>query len=198
MEHKKENSCNCLTIFTFGISIPSSLKIVESGKNSIVVPLFASGELFSTLKSFLIPLSNLIRAILLSLQEVTTKYSDNALAALIPTPCKPPELLYPVEPSDANFAPVCSLVNKFSKVSVPSFAFPNGIPLPLSTTVIELFLPIITSILVHSPAKYSSIEFDKTSKSKCWTPLISVLEIYIPGRFLMASIPSKVVICFTP
>ena len=80
------------------------------------------------------PFEKYIVAIWSSLQEDTINLSDNAFVAFAPTPFIPPDVLYPVLPELSNFAPVCSFVKIFSRVSEPSSAFPNGTPRPLSET----------------------------------------------------------------
>ena len=124
-----------------------------------------------------------------SLLTVTSQYSDNALTTEAPTPWRPPDTLYPPPP---NFPPACKTVIITSTVALPILGWiPTGIPLPSSTTVIELSSFIATSIFLQNPANASSILLSTISYTKWWRPLELVLPMYIPGLFLTASKPSK-------
>src|SRR5205823_4788781 len=50
---------------------------------------------------------------------------------------------------------------------------------------------IVTSILVQNPARCSSIELSRTSKTMWCNPRSSGSPIYMPGRFRTASSPSN-------
>ena len=96
-----------------------------------------------------------------SLFTVTIHLDDNAFTTDAPTPWRPPDTLYPPPP---NLPPACNTVIITSTVGFPILGcIPTGIPLPLSVTVIELSLCIVTSILSQYPARASSIELSTIS-----------------------------------
>ena len=99
-----------------------------------------------------------------SLLMVTIHFSDKAFTTDAPTPCKPPETLYPPPP---NFPPACNIVIITSTVGFFIFGcIPTGIPLPSSTTSIELSTLIVTTIFLQYPARASSILLSTISYTK--------------------------------
>ena len=67
---------------------------------------------------------------------VTSNHSDKAFTTEAPTPCSPPDTLYPPPP---NLPPACKMVNTTSTAGRPAlWLIPTGIPRPLSITVIDL------------------------------------------------------------
>ena len=75
---------------------------------------------------------------------VTSSHSDKAFTTDAPTPCNPPDTLYPPPP---NLPPACKIVKTTSTAGKPAlWLIPTGIPLPLSITVIELSSLIVTSM----------------------------------------------------
>ena len=90
-----------------------------------------------------------------SLVTITSHNSERALTTDAPTPCNPPDTLYPPPP---NLPPACRTVIITSTVGFPIFGWiPTGIPLPSSTTVTELSLCMYTFIFLQYPANASSI-----------------------------------------
>ena len=95
---------------------------------------------------------------------VTSSQFERAFTTEAPTPCKPPDTLYPPPP---NFPPACKMVNTTSTAGIPFFSWiPIGIPRPLSTTVIELSLFINTFMVSQNPAKASSTALSTISYTK--------------------------------
>ena len=84
------------------------------------------------------------------------------MTQVTPTPCSPPETLYAF---DSNFPPAWSFVITTSSVSIPFTVEcgPTGMPEPLSTTVIELLVWMVTLISLARPAIASSTELSTTS-----------------------------------
>src|SRR5881628_457916 len=69
-----------------------------------VLPVFASAAVF-------LPRANRCFHALPSRQTSTSSHSDSALVTETPTPCRPPEILYPPPP---NFPPACKVVSTTS------------------------------------------------------------------------------------
>ena len=69
-------------------------------------------------------------------------------------------------------------------------------PLPLSEISIVFELINLISTLSAYPATTSSMELSKTSLTRWCKAAVSVPPIYIPGRFLTGSSPSKTSISF--
>ena len=69
--------------------------------------------------------------------------------------------------------------------------FPTGIPRPSSSTDKEPSALMVTAILLPKPDKASSTALSTISQTKWCKPVPSVDPIYIPGRFLTASNPSR-------
>ncbi len=67
----------------------------------------------------------------------------------------------------------------------------TGIPRPLSVTVTELSVWIVTVILSANPAMASSIALSTTSYTRWCRPLALVVPMYIPGRLRTGSRPSR-------
>jgi hypothetical protein len=67
----------------------------------------------------------------------------------------------------------------------------TGMPRPLSSIVIELSVWIVTEMASQNPAIASSIELSTTSYTRWWRPWVSVLPMYIAGRFRTASNPLR-------
>ena len=168
-------------------------KIVPSAKNLTVVPVLSESPILFKL-STTFPLWNFIWNIPPSLWIVTSVHSDNALTTDAPTPCRPPDTLYPLSPP--NFPPACNFVYTVSAADIFVFGcISTGIPLPSSSTFIIFPGSIVTCIFLQYPAKASSTALSTISYTKWWSPLIDTLPIYIPGLFLTASSPSSTWIC---
>ena len=117
--------------------------------NVTVVPVLSFSHSPITVNFWVVfpPFSNLHSCILPSLYTVTVTHFDKAFTTDAPTPCNPPDTLYPPPP---NLPPACKTVYTVSTVEIPVLACtPTGIPLPLSFTVIELSLFITISILLQ-------------------------------------------------
>src|SRR5690606_20168652 len=96
----------------------------------------------------------------------------------------------------SNFPPAWRTVRTTSRADFPFFSIRStGIPLPLSSTAIEPSLLIVTAMRVQYPARASSIELSTTSYTRWWSPLASVLPIYMAGRSRTGCRPSSTVIC---
>ena len=120
---------------------------------------------------------------------VTSSFVDKALTTEAPTPCKPPETLYPPPP---NLPPAWRTVKTVSSAGRPVFSWiSTGIPRPSSWTVTLPSSLIVTSILVAKPASRSSILLSIISHTKWCNPWELVEPIYIPGRLRTASRPPK-------
>ncbi len=84
----------------------------------------------------------------------------NAFTTLTPTPCRPPETLYPPPP---NFPPAWSTVMITSRALLPVECRSTGMPRPSSTTSSLPSEWIVTSMRVAWLAIASSIELSTTS-----------------------------------
>ncbi len=121
---------------------------------------------------------------------------ESAFTTDAPTPCKPPEYLYPSPP---NLPPAWSVVIMVS--SADTFVFwclSTGIPRPLSATRTRLSGNNATSMSFANPPIASSRELSKISQIRWWSPSTPVVPMYIPGRRRTASSPSKTVISSAP
>ena len=142
------------------------------------------------------PLSYLCLYSFPSLKIETSSHSESAFTTDAPTPWSPPDTLYPPPP---NLPPAWRMVNTTSTAGIPAlWLIPTGIPLPLSTTVIELSGLIVTWISVQNPASASSTALSTISYTRWCRPLLDVLPMYIPGLFLTASSPSRIWIWSAP
>ena len=121
------------------------------------------------------PRSNLIPFLPPFLSLVTSTYSLSALTTLIPTPCSPPDTLYPEEePALSNFPPAWSTVSTVSRAEVPVVGCKSyGMPRPLSTMVMQLPPSSlcgssckVTVIREAWPASASSTELSSTSQMR--------------------------------
>ena len=124
------------------------------------------------------------------LLTITVNCVDNAFTTEDPTPCSPPLVLYALL---SNFPPAWSVVNTTRSALTPFWCIPTGMPRPLSEMVAEPSASSVTRISLHSPARCSSTELSTISYIKWFKPFVETLPIYIPGRFLTASSPSKTV-----
>jgi hypothetical protein len=70
---------------------------------------------------------------------------------------------------------------------------PVGMPRPLSVTLIELSVWMVTTMSSQWPASASSMELSTTSKTRWCRPVPSeVSPMYMPGRLRTASSPSRI------
>jgi hypothetical protein len=69
--------------------------------------------------------------------------------------------------------------------------FPTGSPRPSSVTETELSAWTVMKISVQYPARASSMELSTISQTRWCNPLGPVDPMYIPGRRLTASKPSR-------
>ena len=76
----------------------------------------------------------------------------------------------------------------------PSSAWMStGMPRPLSLTLIELSVWMVTTMSSQYPASDSSIELSTTSNTRWCSPVPSeVSPMYMPGRLRTASRPSRI------
>ncbi len=120
----------------------------------------------------------------------TFSHSESAFTQVTPTPWRPPDTLYAF---DSNFPPAWSFVITTSRVSMPSTVGwgPTGMPEPLSTTVTELSVWMVTLISSARPAMASSTELSTTSKTRWWRPRSPTSPMYMFGRLRTASSPSS-------
>ena len=95
--------------------------------------------------STLPPFLNVISLILPSLYIVTFIHFDKAFTTEEPTPCKPPDTLYP---DVSNFPPACNIVYITSGVLFPDACLPIGTPLPSSLTIMLPCFVSVTTILL--------------------------------------------------
>ena len=137
------------------------LKISAEGIKVTSVP-FLSIFSFSTRNgNSTSPSLNLIKYSFLLRQIRNSNQLDKALTTDTPTPCNPPEILYEFW---SNLPPACSCVIITSAADTPSpSCISTGIPRPLSLTVTEPFLLIITRTRLQCPANASSIALSTTS-----------------------------------
>jgi len=92
----------------------------------------------------------------------------------------------------SNFPPACSSVSTTSTADfLCSGISSTGIPLPSSSTIIELSASIVIVMFLQCPAIASSMELSTTSYTKWCRPSFPVPPMYIPGLFLTASNPSR-------
>ena len=82
------------------------MKIVGSGLNLTSVPVESDSPMMCN-SSLGFPFSNCWKYFLPLRLTVTSKCSDKAFTTEAPTPCNPPETLYPPPP---NFPPACKTV----------------------------------------------------------------------------------------
>ena len=71
-------------------------------------------------------------------------------------------------------------------------------PRPLSTTVIELSMWIVTLMVSQNPARASSMALSTTSYTRWCRPGAPVDPMYMAGRFRTASRPSSTLILSAP
>ena len=82
-----------------------------------------------------------------------------------------------------------------SVADTPSPAWMStGMPRPLSSTVTEPSMWMVTLISSQYPTSASSIELSTTSKTRWCKPRSAVSPMYMPGRLRTASSPSKTLI----
>ena len=138
-----------------------------SGANVTLVPVFDSGESpISWIGPTGCPPSRkscLHRRPSRSISNSTA--TDKALTTDTPTPCKPPETLYPPPP---NFPPACNTVITTSAADLPGYfgCSPTGIPRPSSTTRHRPSARMTIWIVVQCPAIASSTELSTTSYTR--------------------------------
>ena len=80
------------------------------------------------------------------------------------------------------------IISKFKSKNIRTSLFINPV---LSDIEISFSEVNTISIFDAKPATASSIELSNTSETRWWSPLLSVPPIYIPGRFLTGSSPSR-------
>ena len=183
-------------------STPSAWKISGSGQKRIEVPrAFLSGDAptFCNLPFGLPPSTNSCRKCVPSRCTSATTRTDNAFTTLTPTPCRPPDTLYPSPP---NFPPACSTVSTTSSALLP-LCGPDGygstgMPRPLSTTSHEPSGCNVTMILLQKPAIASSTELSTTSQMRWCKPARPVEPMYMPGRRRTGSRPSSTWMSLAP
>src|SRR3989344_4808778 len=117
---------------------------------------------------------------------------ERAFTTETPTPCKPPETLYPSPP---NFPPAWSIVMTVSSVETFVFGWMStGMPRPSSATRTRFSGRSAISMSFANPPIASSRELSKTSQTRWWSPAELVVPMYIPGRRRTAPKPSSTVI----
>ena len=140
-----------------------SVKILSSGQNSILVPLFLP-FLMATSGSCGMPSLKNCSYTLPSLVTVRVRSLESAFTTDTPTPCRPPETLYV---SLSNFPPACSTVSTTVAAEIFSVGCSaTGIPLPLSSTIADPSLVRVTLIVSQYPAIASSMELSTTSYTR--------------------------------
>ncbi len=126
-------------------------------------------------------------------QILSFSHSDSALTTDTPTPCRPPETLYEFW---SNLPPACSSVITISaaeRLNSSSSLMSVGMPRPLSTTDTELSAWMTTLMSSQYRASASSIALSSTSNTMWCRPVPSdVSPMYMPGRFLTASRPFRI------
>ncbi len=96
-----------------------------------------------------------------------------------PTPCNPPETLYPPPP---NFPPAWKIVrNGHQQRDVLSFWISTQEFRPSITTFDGVIGSIKTWMWLANPARASSIELSTISHTRWWRPSFEV-DQYVPGR----------------
>ena len=94
----------------------------------------------------------------------TRRWLESALTTETPTPCRPPDTLYPRPP---NLPPACRIVCTTSSADLPvCFCFSTGMPRPLSLTVMRSSLWMTTSMRSQTPFMASSMELSSTSRTR--------------------------------
>ena len=162
--------------------------MVGSGQKVVLVPVPFAEPTFASFSDVL-PWSKAILYSPPSRFTNTSTREDSALTTETPTPCKPPDTLYPSPP---NLPPAWRMVKTTSTVGIFSFGCLSiGMPRPLSATVTELSGCIHTSILSQYPANASSTELSTTSYTRWCRPRGPVEPMYMPGRLRTASKPSR-------
>eukprot|EP00967_Tisochrysis_lutea_P112145 scaffold176901_cov31-Tisochrysis_lutea.AAC.1 len=111
--------------------------MVGSGEKVIRVPVelaSSTGSGLTDIGSTTSPLEKPIRCSWPARRTSAVSESDSALTTETPTPCRPPETLYP-EPPPPNFPPACSTVSTVSSAGLPVLACTShGMPRPSSET----------------------------------------------------------------
>src|SRR3989344_885326 len=163
-------------------------KISGSGSNVMEVPGFWHLPPFWPL-DFGLPLWYSCAQCSPSRQTSARIQEESAFTTDTPTPCSPPETLYPVPP---NFPPAWSMVITVSSADFFVCLWTSiGIPRPSSVTRTRWFGKSVTKIFLAYPAIASSMELSTTSQIKWCRPSAPVEPIYIPGRFRTGSKPSN-------
>ncbi|OPZ49222.1 MAG: hypothetical protein BWY91_03117 [bacterium ADurb.BinA028] len=138
------------------------------------------------------PWSKLIRKALPFWRTSTSRRLDRALTTDEPTPCRPPDTLYPPPP---NLPPACNWVSTSSTALTPSVGWMSvGMPRPLSRTRTPPSARSVTSIVSAYPASASSTALSTISHTRWCRPRSPVDPMYMPGRLRTASSPSRTVI----
>src|SRR5579864_4658657 len=139
-----------------------AVNMLLSGRKRTLVPRFLVAPAFFSLLVGS-PLEYVCSQVKPSRQISSSSSSLSAFTQETPTPCSPPETLYDDE---SNLPPACNLVITTCAADTfsPSMSMEStGMPRPLSTTVMELSICIVTSILSAYPASASSTELSTTS-----------------------------------
>jgi hypothetical protein len=140
----------------------SSVKISGSGQKRIVVPLFLLALPFVSFeverpRAYPCDQANPSR------KMSAVIFSESAFTTETPTPCSPPEMLYPPPP---NLPPAFNVVSATSTAGRRSFAFGmgfTGIPAPSSCTDTLSSSWSVTTIFDARPAIASSTALSTTS-----------------------------------
>ena len=92
---------------------------------------------------------------------VTSNHRDSAFTAEAPTPCRPPDALYPEPP---NLPPACSRVSTSSTPLNPDLPWTSvGMPRPSSATSTLPSACSVTTTFEACPATPSSVELSTIS-----------------------------------
>src|SRR5256884_1593243 len=169
-----------------------SSNTVASGQKVMVVPVCFDGLTRRSFPWGLPPFANSWTQRPPSRLISITSRLDSALTTDTPTPCNPPEILYPSPP---NFAPACNVVMMTSAADLFRYSrwLSTGMPRPLSETRHPPSASNVTSILVASPAIASSTELSTTSYTRWCSPDGPVDPMYMPGRSRTGSRPLSTV-----
>mmetsp|Transcript_3582 Transcript_3582/g.22487 ORF Transcript_3582/g.22487 Transcript_3582/m.22487 type:complete len:278 (+) Transcript_3582:1419-2252(+) len=142
-----------------------------------------------------LPFSYLCLCIIPSLQTTTSNASESAFTTDRPTPCSPPDTLYPLS-SPPNFPPACSTVSTVSSADFfVELCCAVGMPRPSSDTRTQPPSCSSTCTCVACPACTSSTALSTSSYTRWCKPLGPVLPMYMPGRLRTGSKPSNTWIC---
>ncbi|KKW47976.1 MAG: hypothetical protein UY98_C0001G0023 [Candidatus Kaiserbacteria bacterium GW2011_GWA2_58_9] len=171
-------------------------KTFGSGSKTTIVPWRPEAPIFFTFETGLPP--SLYSCAYFPPSRCTSARTEteSALTTETPTPCKPPETLYPSPP---NFPPAWSFVITVSSAETFVFGWMStGIPRPLSATRTRLPGRSAISMSFANPPIASSRELSNTSQTRWCRPALPVVPMYMPGRRRTASSPSRTVMSLAP